>query len=82
MFEPPSLELLDPVMMPAERIVVAFVELSAMACGGARSRSILVNGQVRVAAGGQVKVPVPRLLLPCFGGPGITSFGAGLAHAE
>ena len=40
-----------------------------------------VNGQVRVAAGGQVKVPAPWLLLPGFRGWG-TSLGAGLAHAE
>jgi hypothetical protein len=41
----------------------------------------VVNGQVRVAADGQKKVPVPWLLLPGFCGSG-TSLGSGLAHAE
>ena len=43
--------------------------------------AVRVNGQVRVAADGQKKVPVPRLLLPGFRGSG-TSLGSGLAHAE
>jgi len=41
-----------------------------------------VNGQVRVAAGGQKKVPAPRLLLAGFDGSGGTCLGPGLAHAE